>query len=61
VPVREAAEEPGADRPHEEGDREDRPDVEGRVLLAGSEELRLEVDGEDGVDVDVEPLDEIAR
>ncbi len=55
------AEEPRSDRPHHERDSEDRIHVDRRVLIGPIEELALEVRGEHGVDVDVVPLDEVAR
>src|SRR5690606_9115461 len=43
-----------------EGHREDRPHVQGGVLVARREELRFEIAREHRVDVDVVPLDQVA-
>ena len=61
TPVREATEEPRSHRSHEERHREDRVDVDRRVGVGLVEELRLEIGREHRVDVDVVPLDEVAR
>ncbi len=61
VAVGEAAEVPRPDRAHQEGHREDRPDIQRGVLVLLGEELRLEVTGEHRVDVDVVPLHQVAR
>ena len=53
--------EPGADRPHDEADREDRRGLQQlRGLVALGEEGRREIEREGRIDVPVEPFDEIA-
>lgn len=55
------AHDPGADRSHDEADREHRRRAQqlGGAVLRG-EEVWREVEGEGGVDIPVEPFDEIA-
>ncbi len=60
VTVGKAAEVPRADRAHQEGGGEDRPHIDGGVLVVGREELRFEVDREHRVHINVVPLDQVA-
>ncbi|CKS92285.1 Uncharacterised protein [Mycobacterium tuberculosis] len=53
--------EPRSDGPGHEGNSEDRVDIDRRVAIGPIKELVLEIRSEHGVDVDVIPLDQIAR
>ena len=56
------AHQPGADRPNDEADREDRRRLQKlRSRVALREERAREIEREGGVDVPVEPFDQIAE
>ena len=60
--IRVNAHEPGADRPHEKADGEDRGGLQQlRGLVALGKEGMGEIEREGGIDIPVEPFDEIAR